>query len=102
MKQLCCQSSLSFSPWAPAPLGAQQRPRARHRDGGLGAVGHRPARGQDHEDAVDQREDEFDNAGKPASISDVKVGDRVVIDVPKNSSEAHEVQIGTAPKAAAK
>lgn len=44
----------------------------------------------------------FARAGKPAAMTDLKVGDRVVIDVPKNSSEAHEVQIGTAPKAAAK
>jgi TolB-like protein len=36
--------------------------------------------------------------GKPAAMTDLKVGDRVVIDVPKNSSEALEVQIGTAPK----
>jgi hypothetical protein len=34
-------------------------------------------------------------------MTDVKVGDRVVIDVPKNSSEALEVQIGAA-KAATK
>src|SRR3954467_10087862 len=44
----------------------------------------------------------FERAGKPAAMTDLKVGDRVVIDVPKNSSEALEVQIGTAPKAAAK
>jgi hypothetical protein len=45
----------------------------------------------------------FERAGKPASMSDLKVGDRVVIDVPKNTTEAHEVQIGTAPpKKAAK
>ena len=40
----------------------------------------------------------FERAGKPAAKSDVKVGDRVVIDVPKNTSEALEVQIGAAPK----
>jgi len=45
----------------------------------------------------------FARAGKPASLSDLKVGDRVVIDVPKNTTEALEVQIGTAaPKKAAK
>jgi hypothetical protein len=44
----------------------------------------------------------FQRAGKPASMSDLKVGDRVVIDVPKNSSEALEVQFGAAPKKAAK
>jgi Domain of unknown function (DUF5666) len=43
----------------------------------------------------------FERAGKAAAVTDVKVGDRVVIDVPKNSSEALEVQIGTA-KAATK
>ncbi len=44
----------------------------------------------------------FERAGKPAGMDDVKVGLRVVIDVPKNSSEALEVQIGAAPKTAAK
>src|SRR3954468_16429394 len=43
----------------------------------------------------------FERAGKTVAAADVKVGDRVVIDVPKNSSEAHEVQIGAA-KAATK
>jgi hypothetical protein len=43
----------------------------------------------------------FARAGKAAAVTDVKVGDRVVIDVPKNSSEAIEVEIGAA-KAAAK
>jgi hypothetical protein len=44
----------------------------------------------------------FERSGKPAAVSDVKVGDRVVIDVPKNSSDALEVQIGTAKAAAPK
>ena len=44
----------------------------------------------------------FLKAGKAAAMADVKVGDRVVIDLPKNSTEALEVQIGTAPKAATK
>jgi len=44
----------------------------------------------------------FERAGKPAAMSDLKVGDRVVIDVPKNSSEALEVQFGAAAKKAAK
>jgi len=44
----------------------------------------------------------FARAGKPAAVTDLKVGDRVVIDVPKDSSDALEVQIGTAPKTAAK
>ena len=43
----------------------------------------------------------FLRSGKPAAMTDVKVGDRVVIDVPKDSKEAVEVTIGTA-KAAAK
>ena len=44
----------------------------------------------------------FERAGKPATMSDLKVGDRVVIDVPKNTNEAVEVQIGTAAAAAHK
>jgi hypothetical protein len=40
----------------------------------------------------------FERAGKPAAMGDVKVGDRVVIDVPKNSTEALEVQIGAGLK----
>ena len=43
-----------------------------------------------------------ERAGKPAAMSDVKVGDRVVIDVPKGTNDALEVQIGAAPKKAAK
>jgi hypothetical protein len=43
----------------------------------------------------------FLRAGKAAAMTDVKVGDRVVIDLPKNSTEALEVQIGTAPAAKA-
>jgi hypothetical protein len=35
-------------------------------------------------------------------MSDLKVGDRVVIDVPKNSNEALEVQFGAAAKKAVK
>lgn len=44
----------------------------------------------------------FERGGKPAAMGDLKVGDRVVIDVPKNSSEALEVQIGPAKAAAPK
>ena len=44
----------------------------------------------------------FLRSGQPAAMSDVKVGDRVVIDVPKNTKEALEVQIGAAPKKADK
>jgi uncharacterized protein HemX len=38
----------------------------------------------------------FERAGKPAAMGDLKVGDRVVVDVPKNTNEALEVQIGAA------
>lgn len=41
----------------------------------------------------------FLKAAKAAAAADVKVGDRVVIDVPKNSTEALEVQIGAAKAA---
>jgi hypothetical protein len=41
----------------------------------------------------------FLRSGKPAALTDVKVGERVVIDVPKKSSEALEVQIGAAKAA---
>ena len=45
----------------------------------------------------------FERAGKAATMTDVKVGDRVVIDVPKNTNDALEVKIGTAaPKAPVK
>ena len=44
----------------------------------------------------------FERAGKAATMTDLKVGDRVVIDVPKNSNDALEVKIGTAPKAPVK
>jgi len=44
----------------------------------------------------------FERAGKAATMGDVKVGDRVVVDVPKNTNDALEVKIGTAPKAAVK
>ena len=39
-------------------------------------------------------------AGKTAHPADLKVGDRVVVDVPEKSSEAVLIQIGTAPAAA--
>ncbi len=44
----------------------------------------------------------FARAGKTAALTDLKVGDRVVIDVPKDSSEALEVQIGAGKTAAPK
>jgi len=37
----------------------------------------------------------FQLAGKPATLADLKVGDRVVVDVPEKSSDALLVQIGT-------
>ena len=42
----------------------------------------------------------FQLAGKAAHLADLKVGDRVVIDVPRKSSDAVLVKIGTAPAAA--
>ena len=41
---------------------------------------------------------EFDNAGKPGHLADVKVGDRVVIDVPEKGSSALLIKVGAAPK----
>ena len=42
----------------------------------------------------------FQLAGKAATLADLKVGDRVVIDVPEKSSDALLVQIGATPAAA--
>ena len=41
---------------------------------------------------------EFEAAGKPGHLTDIKVGDRVVIDVPEHGSSALLVKVGTAPK----
>jgi Cu/Ag efflux protein CusF len=41
----------------------------------------------------------FKRGSKAAALSDVKVGDRVVIDVPEKTTQAVEVTIGTAPAA---
>jgi hypothetical protein len=38
----------------------------------------------------------FKKAGKVARLEDVKVGDRVVIDVPEKTTQASLIQIGTA------
>jgi len=38
----------------------------------------------------------FVKGGKPARLTDLKIGDRVVVDVPKGTKKAEEVQIGTA------
>lgn len=42
----------------------------------------------------------FEKAGKPAGVSDLQVGDRVVIEVPKKTTEARLIRVGTAPKPA--
>jgi hypothetical protein len=41
---------------------------------------------------------EFESAGKPGHLADVKIGDRVVIDVPEHGSSALLIKVGTAPK----
>src|SRR4051812_16769288 len=41
---------------------------------------------------------EFDNAGKPGHLADVKVGDRVVIDVPEHGTNALLIKLGAAKK----
>ncbi len=42
----------------------------------------------------------YERSGKPAQISDLKVGDRVIVDVPKGTKEAHLIRFGApaAPK----
>jgi hypothetical protein len=40
---------------------------------------------------------EFESAGKPGHLADVKVGDRVVIDVPEHGSSALLIKVGAAP-----
>jgi hypothetical protein len=42
----------------------------------------------------------FQRAGKPAELADVKVGDRVVVDVPVKTTNALLIQIGAPAKAA--
>jgi ribosomal protein S1 len=42
----------------------------------------------------------FEKRGKPALLSDLKVGDRVVVDVPEGKLTAEEIQIGVATTAA--
>jgi hypothetical protein len=41
---------------------------------------------------------EFESAGKPGHLADIKVGDRVVIDVPEHGSSALLIKVGTTPK----
>ena len=40
----------------------------------------------------------YKQAGKVAHLADLKVGDRVVIDVPEHSTEASEIQIAAGKK----
>jgi len=37
---------------------------------------------------------EFDNAGKPGHLADIKVGDRVVVDVPEHGTSALLIKVG--------
>ena len=41
---------------------------------------------------------EFENSGKPAHLADVKVGDRVIVDVPEHGSNALLIKVGAAKK----
>ena len=43
----------------------------------------------------------YKQGGKAAHLTDLKVGDRVVIDVPEKTTQALLIQIGTAPTTAA-
>ena len=43
----------------------------------------------------------YKQAGKVAHLTDLKVGDRVVIDVPEKTTQALLIQIGAAPATAA-
>jgi len=40
----------------------------------------------------------FETGGKPAHLGDVKVGDRVVIDVPEHKTNALLIKVGAATK----
>ena len=40
----------------------------------------------------------FEASGKPGHLADVKVGDRVVIDVPEHGSSALLIKVGATPK----
>jgi len=41
---------------------------------------------------------EFESAGKPARLTSIKVGDRVVIDVPEHKSNALLIKVGAVQK----
>ena len=42
---------------------------------------------------------EIDKAGKVAALKDLKVGDRVAVEIPKGKTEAESIKIGTAAAA---
>lgn len=44
----------------------------------------------------------FEKSGKPSQLSDLKVGERVIVEVPKKSTEVSLIRFGAAPKKAAK
>jgi len=41
---------------------------------------------------------EFETSGKPAHLGDVKIGDRVVIDVPEHGTNALLIKVGAGKK----
>ena len=41
---------------------------------------------------------EFEASGRPGHLGDIKVGDRVVIDVPEHGTNALLVKLGSAPR----
>ena len=41
---------------------------------------------------------EFESSGRPGHLADIKVGDRVVIDVPEHKSNALLIKVGAAKK----
>ena len=41
---------------------------------------------------------EFETSGKPAHLADVKIGDRVVIDVPEHGNNALSIKVGSGRK----
>ena len=43
----------------------------------------------------------FEKSGRKAALADLRVGDRVVVDVPKNTNEALVIQFGAPKKAVA-
>ena len=41
---------------------------------------------------------EFETSGKPAHLADVKIGDRVIVDVPEHGNNALLIKVGAAKK----